>query len=80
MGTPSGNQAVKYGFHPSVWYVSRIDWSADPVLSYTTTGPETGEMTPFIDSQGAGTYTFEVTFHNQWTGRVSHGPIYLLAG
>ncbi len=80
VGTPIGNQAVIYGYHPSVWYVSRIDWSADPVLSYTTTGPETGEMTSFIDSQGAGTYTFEVTFYNQWTGMVAHGPLFFLAG
>jgi hypothetical protein len=80
VGTPIGSQAVLYGFHPSVWYVSRIDWSADPVLSYTTTGPETGEMTSFIDSQGAGTYTFEVTFYNQWTDMVAHGSLFFLAG
>jgi hypothetical protein len=80
VGTPIGNQAVIYGYHPSVWYVSKIDWSADPVLSYTTTGPETGEMTSFIDSQGAGTYTFEVTFYNKWTDRVAHGALYFLAG
>lgn len=80
VGTPIGNQAVIYGYHPSVWYVSRIDWSADPVLSYTTTSPETGDMTSFINSQGAGTYKFEVTFINRWTDRVAHGPVFFLAG
>jgi len=45
-----------------------------------TTGPETGEMTSFIDSQGSGTYTFEVTFYNQWTDMVAHGSLFFLAG
>jgi len=63
-----------YGYYPSVWYVSSIDWSANPVLSYTTTGPETGDRTSFIDSKGAGTCTFEVTFINRWTDCVAHGP------
>jgi hypothetical protein len=80
VGTPIGDQAVVYGYHPSVWYVSRIDWSADPVISYTATGPEEGDMTSFIDAQGAGEYRFEVTFYNQWTWWVAHGPLYLLVG
>jgi hypothetical protein len=80
MGTPIGDQSVIYGHHPSVWYVSRIDWSTDPPTSYTATGPEEGDMTSFIDSQGAGEYHFEVTFYNQWTDWVAHGPLYLLVG
>ncbi len=80
MGTPIGNQAVIYGTHPSVWYVSRIDWAADPIVSHTATGPETGEMTSFLDAQGAGTYRVDVTFYNMWTEMVAHGELYLIAG
>lgn len=79
-GTPIGDQAVIYGYHPSVWSVSRIDWSTDPATSYTATGPEEGDMTSFIDAQGAGEYHFEVTFYNQWTSWVAHGPLFLLVG
>lgn len=79
-GTPIGNQAVIYGHHPSVWYVSQIDWSTDPATSYTTTGPESGELTAFFDEQGAGVYEITVTFVNTWTGWVAHGEIFLLAG
>ncbi len=80
MGTPIGNQAVIYGTHPSVWYVSRIEWATDPIVSHTATGPETGEMTSFIDAQGAGTYQVDVTFYNMWTEWVAHGELYLIAG
>ena len=80
MGTPIGNQALFYGYHPNIWYVSFIDWSTDPPTSSTTSGPETGEMTGWFDAQGAGTYEFEVTYINKWTDRVAHGDLYLLAG
>jgi hypothetical protein len=79
-GTPIGNQAVIAGTHPSVWLVSRIDWSTDPVISYTDTVVETGVLTEFFAANGAGTYSFEVEFVNKWTGAVAHGPVYLLAG
>lgn len=79
-GTPIGNQAVIYGMHPSVWFVSSIDWSTDPPTSATTTAAETGTMTEFFETHGAGTYQFDVSFVNKWTGMVAHGPIYLLAG
>jgi hypothetical protein len=79
-GTPIGNQAVISGTHPSVWLVSRIDWSTDPVTSYTDTVVETGVLTEFFAANGAGTYTFDVKFVNKWTGAVAHGPVYLLAG
>lgn len=80
MGTPGGNQAVIYGYHPSVWFVSNIDWSTDPATSTTTTGPETGELTAFFDEQGAGTYEISVSYMNVYTDRVSHGDLYLIAG
>jgi hypothetical protein len=80
MGTPGGNQAVIYGYHPSVWFVSNIDWSTNPATSTTTTGPETGELTAFFDEQGAGTYEISVSYMNMYTDRVSHGDLYLIAG
>lgn len=80
MGTPIGEQSVVYGFFPSVWYVSHIDWSTTPPTSSTVTGPETGVLTEFMDSQGAGDYTFDVIYWNKWTDRVAHGPLYLLIG
>ena len=79
-GTPIGNQAVVYGTHPSVWFVQSIDWSTDPPSSLTATGPETGELTSFIDREGAGTYRFEVTFVNKWTDRAAHGVLQFLVG
>lgn len=79
-GTPIGNQAVIAGTHPSVWLVSRIDWSTDPVTSYTDTVVEIGVLTEFFAAHGPGTYTFDVEFVNKWTGAVAHGPVYLLAG
>ena len=80
VGTPIGEQSVIYGYYPSVWYVSHIDWSTDPPTDSTATGPETGVLTEFIDSQGAGEYRFEVIFWNIWSDRVAHGPLYLLVG
>ncbi len=80
MGTPGGNQAVIYGYHPSVWFVSNIDWSTNPATSSTTTGPETGELTAFFDEQGAGSYEISVSYMNVYTDRVSHGDLYLIAG
>jgi hypothetical protein len=80
MGTPTGNQAVIYGYHPSVWFVSHIDWTTDPPTPTATTGPETGELTAFFDEHGAGTYEFTVTYVNLFTDRVSHGELYLISG
>ena len=79
-GTPIGNQAVIYGYHPSVWHVSNIDWSTDPPITSTVTNPETGELTAFFDGLGAGTYEFTVTYVNLYTDMVAHGDLFLIAG
>jgi len=81
VGTPIGNQAVIYGYHPSVWHVSNIDWSANPPITSTVTNPETGELTAFFDEfGGAGSYQFTVTYVNLYTDMVAHGDLYLIAG
>ncbi|MEA2024650.1 MAG: DUF6777 domain-containing protein [Actinomycetota bacterium] len=80
-GTPIGNQAVIYGYHPSVWHVSNIDWSTNPPITSTVTNPETGELTAFFDEYGgAGSYQFTVTYVNLYTDMVAHGDLYLIAG
>jgi hypothetical protein len=78
MGTALGNQAIIYGYHPSVWYNASVDWGADPPAGIYATGPETGELTEFFDENGPGTYTFELTFVNVHTDRAGHPVVYLL--
>jgi hypothetical protein len=78
MGAPIGNQAIVYGYHPSVWHIAGVDWAADPPYGIYATAPETGELTEFFDENGPGTYTFELSFVNVHTDRAGHGVVYLL--
>ena len=70
---PIGNQAVFYGYFDSV---GRYDG-----FTASTYGaqPETGELTSFFDTHGAGTYHFYVSFWDKWAGGgVGHLDTYLL--
>ena len=67
-----GNQAVFYGFFASVGAFN----------GFTTTTysglPETGALTSFFDTNGAGVYTFDLSFLNRFGPEAGHANVYLL--
>lgn len=68
-----GNQAVFFGTYQ---YVRAVD-GAFPTV-YVDILPETGTLTSFFTTNGAGTYTFSLAYYNEYTDAAAHGPEYLL--
>lgn len=79
MGAALGNQAVISGTYPSVRVITDIKWSP-PAVTNSAARSETGELTDWFAQQGRGTYTFHVTFFNEFTDAAAHNPTWLLAG
>lgn len=75
-----GNQAVIAGTFGMVRTIPRIDYLANPPVSYTSVQAETGSLTGWFAGQGRGQYTFHLEFWNAFTGDGSHSDAWLLAG
>jgi hypothetical protein len=67
-----GNQAVIFG---SYQYVRAVN-GAYPL--YVGNFAETGDLTSFFNTYGAGTYTFALAYYNKYTDAAAHNPEYLL--
>lgn len=67
-----GNQAVFYGSFGSV---GRFNGSN--ATTYTAL-PETGVLTSFFDTYGAGDYTLDLSFYNKYMNTAGHSNVYLL--
>lgn len=67
-----GNQAIFYGFFPSVG-----SFNSSSTATYAGL-PETGALTSFFDANGAGVYTFDLSFLNRFGPEAGHSTVYLL--
>ena len=76
-GRSVGNQAVFYGSFNSVGSFCNGLFSNPPVAGYCAR-PETGLLTTFFDTYGAGTYTLSLSFLNRYTYNAGHSNVFLL--
>lgn len=67
-----GNQAVFYGYFDSVGSFNGFTTSTYGAQA------ETGALTSFFDTYGAGTYTLTLQYYNKYSGTAGHSNVYLL--
>ena len=78
MTAAEGTGSVIYGSFPRVGVLTGIDRSVQPATDNLATQPERGELTDWFIQQGAGTYTFEFDFVNQYGPDAAHPSEWLL--